>query len=220
MPVSWTTGSPMTRRLAIFGDIHGDAIRLERLASSLACDDRQLIFVGDYVNRGPDSKRVLDYLCDLEERAAGRHCFLLGNHERALMRYIADATFGDFALLGGIATIRSYVPRAHGDVHKAFRDAFPRRHSDFLSRLQLYHEEPGLLVSHTGYDPIAPKSRSPEDMVDRGHPDMFDATTHPQRLVVCGHYVQRRMRYQQRASHGTTPPRAPVRLSVIPMRLL
>lgn len=179
------------RDLAIVGDIHGDSQRLSRLLEHLAGSNRLIIFVGDYVNRGPNSIGVLELLCELCERQPDAVRCLIGNHELALLEYLDSGDFGAFAALGGAMTIRSYMPAPHGDVHAAFRAAFPERHRKFLNSLLPFWESEELLVSHAGYDPASPWDRSIDVMARRRHPGMFHHLHRPRPLVVCGHYVQR-----------------------------
>lgn len=181
----------MSRNCAIIGDIHGDAERLRWLLSSLPRDDRHLIFVGDYVNRGADSKGVLEVLRALKAELGDRCSLLAGNHELALLRYLRQNTFAEFATLGGLFTIRSYIPSPRGNVHEAFLNAFPPEHLTFLSSLETHYEDAELLVSHTGYDPRAPEDRSLQQMAEQAHAEMFTNARGPKPLVVCGHYVQR-----------------------------
>ncbi len=94
------------------GDIHGEAEMLEELLASLPHrgGDR-FVFVGDYVDRGPDSRRVVDLLIGF---ARARHCvFLLGNHESMFLDFLGwngRAYFGGHAFLmnGGDRTLESY----------------------------------------------------------------------------------------------------------------
>lgn len=179
----------MSRSLAIIGDIHGDARRLAELSQEL--DGRQLIFVGDYVNRGPETRETLDRLRAIQDKDP-ETIFLLGNHEAALLKFLdGDMPFYEFAALGGIATIRSYLPRARGNVRAEFQEAFPDAHRRFVEGCLSYFETSDLIVSHCGIDPSNPTSRKTTDMVMSRHEALFFRDFSPSKLVVCGHYVQR-----------------------------
>ena len=75
-----------TERSIIIGDIHGCCRTLEALLSKIGYDpgDR-IIFVGDYIDRGPHIRETLEFLIRLQEQAAGRAVFLMGNHEQMLL---------------------------------------------------------------------------------------------------------------------------------------
>ena len=155
---------------------------------------RRLVFVGDYVNRGPDAAGVLRVLEELT--TAGEHdvVLLAGNHERALLNYLEGGDIVTFARHGGLATIRSYVGVAKGDVGQQFRDAFPAGHKRLITeRLATYYEDEGTLVTHTGFDPDQPNVWTPETVTESSYPELFVKPTPagPRPMVVCGHYVQR-----------------------------
>ena len=173
----------------VIGDIHGDASRLEALLARLDLGSRTLIFLGDYIDRGPDSRRVLDVLCQLKRTLQDRVVFLAGNHELAFLRYLKDGNLPRFAAFGGIATLRSYVRSPVGDLLKAVHEALPHDHLDFLEALIPAVEHHGYTISHTGLDPEHPEDRSMQVMAELSHPEMFQREL--DRPVVCGHYVQR-----------------------------
>jgi serine/threonine protein phosphatase 1 len=137
----------MSGRLIAIGDIHGChqefAELLDRL--SLAPDDR-LILVGDLVNRGPDSNRVIDLA--IEHRALA----LLGNHEARLLAFRRG---GDRALL-----------KDDDEKTSARLDA---RHWDYLEKMPLTHVEPELNVVfvHGGFLPDEPWQKQPAAIVTR-----------------------------------------------------
>lgn len=142
-------------RIFAVGDIHGHFRRLERLLGQLPLDPERdlLVFLGDYLNRGPQSREVLDLLLDVEQRVPGA-VFLMGNHERALLDYAAT---GDVDLLhqlrgmGLEATLKSY-----GDAPmSSLRDLsfLPPAHREFLARLRPSFEADCFLFVHAGLEP-------------------------------------------------------------------
>jgi serine/threonine protein phosphatase 1 len=179
----------MNERATIVGDIHGDARRLDAMLSTLDLQDRKLVFVGDYIDRGPDSRSVLSILCDLKRALGDRVVFLAGNHDLAFLRYLEDGDLARFAAFGGIATLRSYVTAPVGDVLATMLAAIPSEHVAFLEALLPAWNHGDWLISHTGLDPEHPDDRSMAAMAERSHPDMFQQAL--DRMVVCGHYVQR-----------------------------
>lgn len=121
----------MTGPTAIIGDVHGDLLNLRALLARLA--DRKLVFLGDLVNRGPESRAVVEVVADLVDD--GRATLIRGNHEASLLAFArGELTFVDFALMGGLPTLRSYLPVALGDVRAAFVHALPERHRQLLER--------------------------------------------------------------------------------------
>ena len=122
------------RTLAI-GDIHGCLTALETLAehAAFAPDDR-LVFVGDYVDRGPDSRGVIDYLIDLKKSAA-QTVLLKGNHEIMMMWARENQEAREKWLsYGGDNTLKSYgveevkeVPKEHW---RFMEDCYPFYETD------------------------------------------------------------------------------------------
>jgi len=101
--------------LIAIGDIHGCAKSLDALLERLELsDDDHLLFVGDYIDRGPDSKGVIDRLLDLREEY---ECtFLRGNHESLMLGYLNAGAFNLWRVNGGIATLQSYMKNGQPDV--------------------------------------------------------------------------------------------------------
>lgn len=132
--------------LLAVGDIHGCFDKLSALMEQVAPgrDDR-VIFLGDYIDRGPQSRQVLDFLIDFRRRFPGS-VFLRGNHEQMLL----DARGGDLYAValymqnGGLATLDCYG----GDF-----DRMPPEHLDFISDLPCLHEEKRFVFAHAGLRP-------------------------------------------------------------------
>ena len=121
----------MTGPTAIIGDVHGDVVRLRSLLGQLGA--RRLVFLGDLVNRGPESRAVVEVVAGLVDD--GRATLVRGNHEASLLAFSrGELSFVEFALMGGLPTLRSYLPAARGDIRAAFRHALPERHRQLLER--------------------------------------------------------------------------------------
>ncbi len=130
------------------GDIHGRVDLLEQLLRGIDEDLKQAsvpqsieVFLGDYVDRGPASRQVLDLL--IEREKTHRTIFLKGNHETLLTSFIANpATLGDWQRIGGLETLMSYglTPlinvRTQLELAAAFDEALPASHRKFLSDLK------------------------------------------------------------------------------------
>ena len=141
--------------LYAIGDIHGRLDRLDELMAKLPLvpGDR-LVFLGDYVDRGPHPKEVVDRL--IEIRAAWPCVFLLGNHESMFLDFLGwrgDAFFGGdaFLLNGGDRTLASYGYFDSAEPGKDF--ALPDDHRDFYEGLVLDHREGDYLFVHAGLHP-------------------------------------------------------------------
>ncbi len=131
------------------GDIHGMRDKLVELIDRLPLrDDDQLVFIGDYVDRGPDPAGTVEYLLELGERY--RCTFLLGNHESMFLSFLGwegEDYFGGEAFLhnGGEATLKSY---GYFESDPDFR--LPADHESFYRRLVLSHSEGQYLFVHAG----------------------------------------------------------------------
>lgn len=131
------------RRFAI-GDIHGCAKALRTLIESIDPQTNdELVFLGDYVDRGPDSRDVVDQVIALHDRC--RVVTLRGNHEIMLLG-VTLGGLDDFVWLnnGGQATVASYG----GCLSK-----IPARHLAFFQDLLPYHESSDAIFVHAGFDP-------------------------------------------------------------------
>lgn len=134
----------MAERLIAVGDVHGCRAALEGLLEvvSLRGGDR-LILLGDYVDRGPDSRGVIDLVLDL--RRSHDVVTLLGNHEEMMLGALErPASVGWWLRYGGRETLASYGPQTTP------KD-IPAEHREFLAGLQDYHEEDEFFFTHGGY---------------------------------------------------------------------
>jgi serine/threonine protein phosphatase 1 len=161
---------PDDTRVYAVGDIHGQRQRLAALHAKIIADAqgspqhrRVVVYVGDYVDRGPDSAGVLDLL--IESPLAGfTSIFLKGNHEDYVLRYLDGdlAAGGSWLNFGGDATLRSYGIDASArwpddSELAAWRDEFvdhlPASHRRFLDSLALSHIEGNYAFVHAGVRP-------------------------------------------------------------------
>src|SRR4051794_27157972 len=148
----------MTNTKAIIvGDIHGEAKRLLKATEyALNQANCRIIFVGDYIDRGPSSREALETLSALWRRRGDRVTFLRGNHEQALLDFLDGGATSDFVAHGGLATAASYLNHIRSGAMEEFRDSFPLGHREFLRSTQAYFEDDDMLVSHAGFDPLDP----------------------------------------------------------------
>lgn len=163
-------GLAQGRRLYAVGDIHGRADLLESLLALIEADiasrpapDIALIFLGDYIDRGPDSCLVLERLMRgfPPDRKA---VFLRGNHEETLLAFLEDPAAGaDWRRFGGLETLASYgidITQARlGRGFAAARDALAERlgpHLAFLKAMPVSAREGGYFFCHAGVRPGVP----------------------------------------------------------------
>jgi len=141
----------------VIGDIHGCADELRYLVDRLplASGDR-LVFLGDYIDRGPDSRGVVSFLLDLKKQLSTVELiFLKGNHEDMLLSFLEiGGAHGDMFLInGGKATMASYGLNPNSpsaiDAHRVI----PSKHLEFYRNLQNYFLMAPFLCVHAGIDP-------------------------------------------------------------------
>ncbi len=140
----------MERILAI-GDIHGCYTKLVRLMEKVKMNPEKdlLVFIGDYIDRGDQSKEVVDYLIQLKKKAPST-IFLLGNHEQMLLEYLDGININPFLYNGGHKTLVSYFgpgPLASFLEHPL---VFPADHLEFFNSLRPYYEMKDYIFTHAG----------------------------------------------------------------------
>lgn len=176
--------------LAIVGDVHGDSDRLQRALSSLLRSEVPVVFVGDYVNRGPGSREVLEQLVKATEQFGARLTLVRGNHDQALLEFLSDGDPRPLTAHGGVSTVRSYLDGGRGGFDD-FRAAFPKAHLRLLQSTVDFYENDDVLVSHAGFNPENVRSRSSQDLRGKGFRAIFEHTgPWPRPLTVCGHFIQ------------------------------
>ncbi len=147
-------------RIFAVGDIHGCAEALERLLEKLPFDPEEdlLIFLGDYIDRGPEPRRVIEMVKALRDRHPERVVALSGNHEWMFKRYLKGIETEVFLFNGGEATLRDYYRNGRLDI--------PEDHLSFLESLPLYYETADYFFVHAGVRPERPlRAQEEEDLL-------------------------------------------------------
>jgi serine/threonine protein phosphatase 1 len=183
----------MAGRVLVVGDIHGCRHELDLLLQDLAAvRGDTLVFLGDYVDRGPDVRGVVERLVALQVEATVRTVFLRGNHEDMLLGYLGCGGHYGEAFLGngGDVTVRSYGVTGRPSPDR-FKRALPAAHQAFLMNTTFLHVEPGYVMVHAGLRPDRPLDRqSPHDLV--WIRDEFIARPHEfGKTVIFGHTPMR-----------------------------
>jgi serine/threonine protein phosphatase 1 len=150
-------------KIFAIGDIHGSFDQLQNLMDKIPIDfaTDTLVFIGDYIDRGPGSVEVVDYLLDLKKRVPGI-IFLKGNHEDMLEKYLDGTDRFTYLLNGGQNTLDCYLNKTQG----AGNYPIPNAHLEFFRSLRLYYETEAYIFVHAGLRPKVPlASQEPEDLL-------------------------------------------------------
>lgn len=217
---------PEGTRVYAIGDIHGRLDLLLRLMEQIAQDAEQalaeglaprrlvLVFLGDYIDRGDDSRAVIDLLAGgtlaAGPLAGAQQVCLRGNHEDYLLQFLADFSVAPaWFRNGGLEAVRSYLghlPEGFGTDFPALQRrlyrSLPPSHLRFLSRLPLRHIEGDYLFAHAGIRPGVPIERQDafdlmwirepflsthqplDKVVVHGHTGVAEPEIHPHRIAI------------------------------------
>jgi serine/threonine protein phosphatase 1 len=178
--------------MAIFaiGDVHGCADELEELLAMLPLkDDSTLVMLGDYIDRGPYSRRVIEIL--IEWKARHNLVCLSGNHEEMLREFLDGSNpqrVARFILNGGSSTLADFADD-HGEW------VIPRSHITFLEDLKLFYETDDHFFVHAGVPDISLKEIDP--VRDRD-----------ELLWIRRSFISSTRKWEKRIVHGHTPVNA------------
>jgi serine/threonine protein phosphatase 1 len=146
----------MPRYIAIT-DIHGELKKLESVLAKIETrHDDVFVFMGDYIDRGPDSKGVVEKVIEISEKF--KTITLIGSHEYALLHAKQDDYYNYlFWNYGGPATVKSYGGSFENILNT---------HGSFFKNLKFYHLTPEYLFVHAGIDPrFSLEEQTEEDLV-------------------------------------------------------
>lgn len=195
---------PDGSRIYAIGDIHGRADLLADLHRAILADAvnaprrRVIIYLGDYVDRGMQSREVVKLLID-EALPGFEAVYLKGNHEAAMLDFLANPGIGPgWMQFGGMATLASYgvgLSRAatglegFAAVQKELTMNLPADHLVFLRNLELTHEEGDYYFVHAGVRPGVALSDQAEDDLIWIRDEFLDFRGDFGRVVVHGHTI-------------------------------
>ena len=201
---------PPNCRIYAVGDIHGRSDLLDRIVHLIRDDvaahpkETILVFIGDYVDRGADSKGVITRLLDLKREFTVH--FLKGNHDEVLLDFLNDPrAYRVWCEFGAVETLLSYgvrPPLSEGDdalidARDRFARALPQSHRAFLEALSLSFEIGDYFFAHAGIRPGVPfENQQPNDLLWIRE-EFLTSTADFGKVVV----------------HGHTPTRTPTRKS-------
>lgn len=167
---------PANQRIYAIGDVHGRADLLTDIFARIDSDLRARpiensvqVFLGDYIDRGPHSRLVIDLL--VERQSFHQALFLKGNHEAYVSQFLNDPTIlPQWQRVGGIETLLSYGlkptgqegPDAQCRMARAFRATLSDSHRLFIERLNLSYTCGDFLFVHAGVRPGIPLQKQSE----------------------------------------------------------
>jgi serine/threonine protein phosphatase 1 len=202
-------------RVYAIGDVHGRADLLKNLFALIDADlarrpsaRAQQIMLGDYIDRGPASREVIDLI--LARAAQHEVVALKGNHDAFVLQALDDpAAMGDWLMMDGVETLASYgltsanVARSRlSDLARAFATALPERHLEFFRGLKSSFSCGDFFFAHAGVRPGIDLSLQAEDdllwirqeflryggdfgkVIVHGHSPVRDVEFHPNRIAV------------------------------------
>jgi serine/threonine protein phosphatase 1 len=175
----------MPGRTIAVGDIHGCSLALDALLDAIKPRfDDVIVTLGDYIDRGPDSRGVIDRLIDLGHRY--RLIPILGNHDQMLL----DVRSGKYPIywlldIGGTTTLDSYGPGRDLSL-------IPEAHLDFLEGCLDFHETDTHIFVHANYYPDIPMAEQPVGMLRwESLRDMTPGPHDSGKTVIVGHTSQK-----------------------------
>lgn len=199
---------PDNRIYYAIGDVHGEAERLARMHAAILgrhaarAEGRGgvIVHLGDYIDRGPDSRGVIETIMALQSAppADFEVLALRGNHEQMMLDALADPeslTFLNWMSNGGRSALASYVRGRDLVPEAAWEEYVDPAHSDWLARLATLHRVPerGLVFVHAGIDPRSFPQCEDKIRIWTRSPRFFRDEAWPERpelegvLVVHGH---------------------------------
>jgi serine/threonine protein phosphatase 1 len=194
--------APADTRVYAVGDIHGCTDKLQALHKLIAWDAanapkrRVVVYVGDYIDRGPDSREAVDLLIG-EPLEGFESIHLIGNHEAFLLQFLGDSSVAmSWLMNGGDATCRSYgvdpyAPPGLADrfswLQQALAERVPEAHLAFFRGLAPHHVEGDYLFVHAGIRPGVPLAdQDPADLIWIREPFLSSDEDHG-KMVIHGH---------------------------------
>ena len=171
------------------GDIHGNLKALDDLLARINREVNKsdtVVFLGDYIDRGPDSRGCIERVLDFKRNVNALVITLLGNHEEWLLRTLDDYSRHSWIFMDAFPTIKSYsqtvAAKIRSDIKKLgpsfilkhvrlpyelFLDAMPRKHVEFIKSLKTYYRSPDGVCVHGGLDPAVgpPEEQKPENLI-------------------------------------------------------
>ena len=193
------------------GDVHGNLVALEDLLSKVVDEmdeDDELVFLGDYIDRGPHSRQCVDRILELQRDAPFAVITLLGNHEDWMLRSLDDTRRHSWVLgMEAMDTISSYSTNAAAELshelrklgpmlvteqvpapYELFFSVVPEDHLKFFQALRTHYRSEHAVFSHGGLDPLAGPIESQDAESLLWGTEDFPAAYCEDEIVVYGHW--------------------------------
>lgn len=184
---------PEDTRVYCIGDIHGRHDLLIQLFGRII-----IVYLGDFIDRGMDSKAVVDTLIN-EVWPGVEYVFLRGNHEQSLLSFLQEESVGrPWITFGGQATLASYgvhfpkIPTRRQDflsIQGKLRDKIPESHIDFFRNTTISYEIGSYFFAHAGVRPSYPLSRQKHEDIMWIRDEFLNSKKNFEKIVVHGHTV-------------------------------
>ena len=173
-------------RTYVIGDIHGCSDLLSELLEKIIplANDDTVVFIGDYIDRGVDSKGVIDIVLKLRAEHH-RVITLMGNHEFMLLGAIRGNGQNEFLKMGGDATLKSYdiPPESINDLAARL----PSNHLAFLEDLLPYWEDENYIYVHAGLQPGVHLTQQSPDWLFWSREEFIHSSYNYGKKVIYGH---------------------------------
>ncbi|MEM0944331.1 MAG: metallophosphoesterase family protein [Pseudomonadota bacterium] len=194
----------VTRRTYAVGDIHGRFDLLGEIVDRILQDQSEedgvpeIIFLGDYIDRGERSSEVIEFLIAMQDWPEVKVRYLRGNHEEMMLDFLVSPDAGDRWLrYGGLQTLMSYGVSAPGPVHQPGTLAVIRddlevalgAHRAFIEAMGLWHMSGNVLFVHAAADPMQAATQQDPRTLLWGHPRFAERMRDDGVWVVHGHTV-------------------------------
>ena len=174
------------RRTYVIGDIHGCYEALMALLAKISPDPAKdaLVFLGDYIDRGPDSQKVITELLQLQHKYSN-FVALKGNHEQMFLDFLAGRDQDFYLMMGGGATLESYGLKK--DWSPEYKNAIPPDHLIFINELFSYWEDGDYIYTHAGLQPGIHVSQQTPDWLFWAREKFVDSDYDFGKRVIFGH---------------------------------
>jgi len=178
-------------KIICIGDVHGELEKLKSLFSKLQfTKEDTIIFLGDYIDRGKDSKGVIDFIISLKDKC--NLITLKGNHESFFLetlKYPSGKMADSWMMNGGMKCLESYVPMDKWDSQDPVEE-MQKLHGEFFGNLQLTYETENFIFVHGYLSHELDLEDQEEFLCLWGR--YTDIWPHKSvKTVVCGHSIQR-----------------------------
>jgi len=173
------------KKVFAVGDIHGCRSHLDRMLEILDINSENdtLVFIGDYIDRGPDSRGVVDALLDIRKKIKNV-VFLKGNHEQMFLNYYREGKDEElFMHNGGLNTLISYGLAGAGKKHHAIPDT----HMEFFTTLQSWYITEDYIFVHAGLRPGIPVEKQDTDDLLWIRHDFINSHYNFGKIIIFGH---------------------------------